>query len=556
MIDPIRQWFHHNLGQQRVAFGLLSVVIVSIILRISNLDQMVVWGDEIYSLLRIFGHRTTALHQLIAAGQPIDAAALQAFVHRDASSSITATVQALQVEDPHLVPLYFVLAQVWTSVFGDSITAIRSLSVVFSLLLWPAIYHLAIELFEPPAPRHHTINALPVKTKIAQWAVILVAVSPLQLLIAREARMYSLWNLTTVLSSWLLLRALRQRTNRSWGAFAIGLTLNFYSQFLALVSFGGYGLYVLLAHWRDRSAWRQFGLASFLSGLAFTPWLWVYATHVTVDNRDHEGWIGSSNLRLAIRNGFALIRRQFIDFNTTPSTNHRWAIGLTTMTILGIALLIHATVKLYRQRPQAALFILCLSLPLPLFFTDRWLQGLLPERYILPFYLGLTLVLAHWAGQSYQSYQSFPTRHQAQRYGWRTAMLALIVSVGMLSCMQHVTATTWWSKYFSNCNPAIATLINQTHHPLVISDGTGGVFFDHGLSNVLSVARLVKPTTQFQLGRETQPLSTIANGFSDRFVITPSAILRQQLQQTHPLKPLLSLENAYRGDKICLWRLE
>jgi hypothetical protein len=99
--------------------------------------------------------------------------------------------------------------------------------------------------------------------------------------------------------------------------------------------------------------------------------------------------------------------------------------------------------------------------------------------------------------------------------------------------------------------------VNQAANPLLISDGTGGKFFDHALSNVLSLSRAVKPGTQFQLTTELDPPMTIATGFSDRWVVTPSQLLRDRLQQQYPgkLQPLMELENPYRGSKVCLWRL-
>jgi uncharacterized membrane protein len=433
--------------------------------------------------------------------------------------------------------------------------------------LMPATYYLAFELFSAGTDGR---RALPVGMRrstdgdrgdrrtaprsaraphaIASWAMVLVASSPLHFLMAREVRLYSLWTLTTVLSSIFLLRALKQPSGERWGLFAIVLTLNFYSNFLAIITFAGYLIYVTVSHWRDRALVRQFGVASCVSLMAFAPWLGIFLTRRIVDNRDTEGVVGIMSGRLAIRNWFELLRRLVIDFNTTPGTSIGWAIGLTAMTGLLIGLLILGCRRLLQERGLPVwLFILTLTLPLPLCFFDRSLQGLLPSRYLLPSYIGLQLVLAYWLEQQTIA---------RSRVVW-SLIMATIVAVGVLSCGQAIAANQWWNKHFSNCNPAIARMVNQTPNPLIISDGTGGKFFDHGLSNILSLSRSVRPGTQFQLTTEIAAPMTIATGFSDRFVVTPSKILRDRLEQQYPgkLQPLLELENPYRGSPVCLWRL-
>jgi uncharacterized membrane protein len=543
-----------------------AIVMIGLILRFANLAQMVYWGDEAYSSLRIFGHTTTALQRAIAQSVPISATVLQSFQTLDPTSGLNATLKSIAIEDAHIAPLYFILARIWASCFGDSVASLRSLSAVFGALLMPAIYYLAFELFSPSTDGR---RSLPVGRRrstdgdrrtaprtahlphaIASWAMVLVASSPLHFLMAREVRLYSLWTLMTVVTSIFLLRALKQPTGERWGLFAIALTLTFYSNLLAMITFAGYLTYVIISQWHDRVMIRKFGVASCLSLMGFSPWMGIFLTRQIVDNRDSEGLVGIISPQLAIRNWFELLRRYLIDFNTTPSTSIGWAIGLTAMALLGVGLLVYGLRQLIQQRGRPVwLFIITLTLPLPLSFLDRSFQGLLPSRYLLPSYIGIQLILAYVLGHK-------TVARSPRSMAWPLIMVT-IVSAGILSCGQAIAAPVWWNKHFSNCNPAIARLVNQSPNPLVISDGTGGKFFDHALSNVLSISRLVKPETQFQITTETAPPIAIAAGFSDRFVVTPSPILRDRLDQQYPgkLQPVLELENPYRGSKVCLWRL-
>lgn len=84
-------------------------------------------------------------------------------------------------------PLYFVLLKLWIVAFGDSAFTLRSLSVVSSLALIPAVYALGARILS----RHAGL-----------LAAALVALSPLELYFAQEARMYMLTSLTAVLCLW------------------------------------------------------------------------------------------------------------------------------------------------------------------------------------------------------------------------------------------------------------------------------------------------------------------------------------------------------------------
>jgi uncharacterized membrane protein len=531
--------------------SLIFIILIAAgtVLRLSNLDVPVYWGDEVYSSIRIFGHTTAEIRDTIAQGQIVTAAILQNFQQSNADHSLLRTIASIHQEDRHIAPLYFLLARLWSNGFGDSIGVIRGFSATLGFLTLPAIYLLSLELFQEQRQSSQIFVE-----RIAKWAALMLAISPLQLLIAREARMYSLWELTTLLSSWLLLRALRRDRWGDWGWFAIALTMLFYSHFLALMIGLGYVAYVMVIHFRDRQILQRFGLAAVASGLSFAPWFWFFLTRSIVDNRDEEGTIGSTNLRLMIRNLFALVRRTFIDFNTTPATSKFWAIGLSLVSVIGLLLIVYAAWRLWRSQRRSFFFLTCLASPSLLCMMPQLMQGLLPERYVLPTYLAISLTLAHFCAATQRP--RFGRGHW-QAWQW-PIVISLIVTIGLMSCGQAVQAQQWWNKYFSNCNPAIAQIVNQSPRPLIIGDGTGGVFFDHGLSNLLALSHYLKPDVSLQIGLETQPIVAIANdGYSDRFVVTPSAILRDQLNQRFPnqLQPLLTLENPYRGSAVCLWKL-
>jgi mannosyltransferase len=84
-------------------------------------------------------------------------------------------------------PLYFILLKVWISALGDSVFALRAFSVLASIALIPVTYAVGAKLLSRPA---------------ALLGAAFVALSPLELYFAQEARMYMLTSLVAMLTLW------------------------------------------------------------------------------------------------------------------------------------------------------------------------------------------------------------------------------------------------------------------------------------------------------------------------------------------------------------------
>ena len=84
-------------------------------------------------------------------------------------------------------PLYFILLKLWISALGDSAFALRAFSVLASIALIPVTYAVGAKLLSRPA---------------ALLGAALVALSPLELYFAQEARMYMLTSLVAMLTLW------------------------------------------------------------------------------------------------------------------------------------------------------------------------------------------------------------------------------------------------------------------------------------------------------------------------------------------------------------------
>jgi uncharacterized membrane protein len=178
--------YQTKMMPQWLRFVLIIVIVLSIFFRLSNIDRKVYWHDEVFTSLVISGYTLAEVNQEIDNGAVINAQDLQKYQHSNPERGVIKTVSSLAIDEAQLPPLYFVMVKLWVNLFGNSITTIRSLSVILGLLILPGIYWLCLELFE--------------SSTVAWIAVALIAASPFQVLCGQEARMYSLHALNIVLS--------------------------------------------------------------------------------------------------------------------------------------------------------------------------------------------------------------------------------------------------------------------------------------------------------------------------------------------------------------------
>jgi uncharacterized membrane protein len=216
-------------------FFIIVVLLIGIFFRFANIDKKTYWIDETDTSLRISGNTNQEVIQEVFDGRTISVTELlQNYQQINPDKSSTDTFKSLS-EDVH-PPLYFMLGRFWVQLFGDSVTSVtatRSFSVFLSLLVFPCLYWLCLELFESP---------------LVGWMAILIAsVSPLHVLYAQEARMYSLWTVSILISSAALLRARRINTTVSWLVYSSTIALSFYTfLFSVFVSFS-HGVYCFIS---------------------------------------------------------------------------------------------------------------------------------------------------------------------------------------------------------------------------------------------------------------------------------------------------------------------
>ncbi|MEH2049527.1 glycosyltransferase family 39 protein [Nostoc sp.] len=238
----------------------IFILTLGIFFRFINLDKKIYWGDETFTSLRLSGYTTKEVNSQLFDGRIVTIEDIQKYQRTNSQKDFTDTIKGLALEEPQLPPLYFLIARFWVKLFGNSIAVTRSISALISLLIFPCTYWLCLELFG---------------SSLVGWiAMAIMAVSPFNVLYAQEARPYSLWAVTIVLSSASFLRTLRLKTKLSWLLYGITITLGLYTYLLTILVAIGNGLYVLIIErFRFTKAVIAYILASLLAILAFLPWI-------------------------------------------------------------------------------------------------------------------------------------------------------------------------------------------------------------------------------------------------------------------------------------------
>jgi mannosyltransferase len=164
--------------QRKISFEVIAlgfIILLCALLRFYHLGAASLWGDEIFSryYVDLFG-----LHYVLTEG-----------LSRETNP-----------------PTYYLLLRGWMSLFGDSETALRSLSAAISIVCVPVTYLLGRELGG--------------KSRGLAGA-LLVALCPASVYFAQETRVYALFMLASAMLLWAA--AVYQRNSRSLKARAFYL---------------------------------------------------------------------------------------------------------------------------------------------------------------------------------------------------------------------------------------------------------------------------------------------------------------------------------------------
>ncbi|NJL39297.1 MAG: hypothetical protein HC899_23000 [Leptolyngbyaceae cyanobacterium SM1_4_3] len=534
---------HRVFAPFKLRFWVILLLLLGVFFRCVNLDQKLYWGDEVATSLRSSGYSQEEVEQQIFNNQIIASQELQIYQFPTPEKTLIDTVKALSTHPEH-PPLYYLLVRIWTQFwtqwFGNSVAVFRSLSVVLSILTLPCLYWLCAELFELSLTR--------------SLILAIVAVSPLHVLYAQEAREYSLWILAIVLSGAALLRATRLQTQASWKVYAATVALGLYSHLLFIWVAIAQSLFVFVhENFRHSKTTTSYLRASLIGVLGFLPWVLVAIVNLSQLGKIVDAAIKETSPFYLFFVWSRSLNRVFLsaDFDASIdrwSALDRWFRNFFSdyfQVDLGFSQLILVVVtfaSLYFLGRHASrrtrLFLLTLigTTAIPLMLPDLILGGTQSTRirYLIPAYLGIQMAIA------YLFATQINTLKRLHKAIWQLGLAALILG-GIMGCLNDLPQQVTWNKdsktedYLS-----ISQVINQATDPLVISN-TSAI-------RVLTLSYQLDADTKLLL-LDSDQVPQIPTSFRQKFLFDPSDELLEQFEkQQIQTTPIVE-------SKIQLWRL-
>lgn len=494
-----------------------TVIVAGSVARLYDTERMVVWHDEVFSLLRSFGFEAEHVRAQVFAGQDLQPSDLLAYQRPDPALGLRDTLASLMTHPEHS-PLYFLAARLATPAFPSPLTGMRGTGALLGLLLVPAVFWLGRELFED--------------SKAAWIAAALAACSPMHLLYAQEARQYALWTVLAAAASASLLRALRKGNWRNWALYTCLVAVGLYSHLLFGLVLAAHAAYLVLCarcyNQHLLARFRGWGASIAAAALLFSPWIAVLLTQ-THRVEQVTAWMERPVPveRLLDSWGTSLVRT-FADFPTAGP-----------LLLLGLLPLAWALWHFCARAPWTARLFLCL---LFLAFASAVLvpdliQGgsrSLHPRYLLPAFVAVELAVAYVLATGWEA------SSRATRFALRSALF-LLLGVGIWSSGLILRADTWWSKNFSARNREVAELVNSTERPLLVVNDSGV-----GLGEAISLARYLADRVVIR-GEPRNGGGVPIAGFSDVFLVTPSAEQRAALAADYVLVPVIGTWQWFRA---------
>ena len=484
------------------AFSLLS----GLGLRFTRIDAHVFWHDEVHTVLRAFGNTTREFTEAVFDGKVHTIDELRQYQKPDPQKDMGDTLRSLASHPEH-GPLYYFLVRLFAPFSDPPISGARYLAAFISLLLFPAIFLLAKELF-------------PSNKSAPLIAVCIAALSPIHILYAREARQYSLYEVILVFSTYQFLKTCR--TGNGWILYGVTLILGLYSHLMFGVLILTHACFLLLDA-ESRRHWKNFIKSVVVTLVFFSPWLWVVLNNIS-DVKNYTGWMKYASPVPVLLAGWAEHLHHIL-FDLP---------GLTALQWFSVPLVIFCFYYAMRNSGRKAAFLLSMIIGfnvLPLMIPDLVSGGQrsMGARYVLPATIALQLCVVFFLSRMMEKQGSF-------KWLAGSVLMVLLFGTGLFG-YRYLNTDTWWNRYCSMNNPLAARLINSGENPLVAADPT-----PTNPGEILSISYLVKPETLFLTipwGGTAQP----ADGHSI-FLLNPSWELQVQLKDKYGLSPVAEVKDA------------
>lgn len=270
-------------------------------------------------------------------------------------------------------PLYYWMLKIWQGIFGGGEIAIRSLSMVMMMVAIVFVYMLVRRAFG---------------VRIGAWVAALLALSPMLIRYAEEARMYGMAIMIVAAATYVLVDATSRPSRKKWVIYGVLVALGMWTHYYTVIMW--------ITHW----VWRYLavrGKNAKATTKAFwtKEWLWSHALAVGL----FLPWLPFMIRQMAnVQGGGFWIRPITVStpFNFMTNMllyreNNETQSWLAVLVLILIALTVIVTVLANRRLrgEQRAILQLCMTmavvpLVLLLLLSLPPLRPSFVDRYLLP----------------------------------------------------------------------------------------------------------------------------------------------------------------------------
>ncbi|WP_144051381.1 glycosyltransferase family 39 protein [Geminocystis herdmanii] len=485
----------------------LKIVIIIVILwgvffRVTNIDKKIYWEDEVYTSLRVAGYKSYQISDKLFHGNIITNQDVLHFQILQPETTFNDTWQTLKTAPEH-PPLYYILLRFWQDIFGSSITINRSLSIVFSLLCFPAIYWLALELFKD--------------NFFGLIAVALISISPMQILYAQEARQYSLFTLTIILSSLFFLKAVKSNKIYDWLLYSFALTLVFYTSLLSVFLPIINTIYIYSIKVKNNFNIKlNFWKYTILSIIFFSPWIFIVLFNLTLlKNRTKWMYIDKSIFSLVYA-CFFNFTKLFV-FSRVKEIN--WI--LTLIIIIFIIYCLYYLIKNTDKNIWLHCLLFAIIPTIALLLSDIIFGSIRSNlsRYLFPAYVSIYLTITY----------TFGTKIKLNSKIW-SIIFCLFITIQLIY-NSHLSSSEYsWNKeqHQSVLNLQIANIINDNQNSLVITQ----IDKSYRIAHFISLSYQLKPETKSLFLPEDTELKYYPE-FPHIYLLNPSPFLMNKVKTVY-----------------------
>jgi len=311
-----------------------AILILALLVRLLGIASRPIWYDEAFSIL---------------------------FSEKGLSAMLYGTLAPTGIGSADIHPLgYYTILWLWMKLFGESLVAVRLLSVIIRLVSVYLIYRIGLEFLGD--------------TNTALLGALFAALAPFQIHYSQEIRMYALMTMGLLVATYAYQRGSKTGKWSWWLVFSVSAALAQYTHHLAAFYLIAVALLPVLQ--KDWKTFSRLTIAAFGALILYAPWAIQLPAQFTKVKNSY--WVERPDLSKF----FTLV---LVYITNTPLPSMLIAAALF-MALIIVTIGIVQTIKTTRTSSSLNglwLFYLAFVPPLLLFLFSQW-RPVYIERALLP----------------------------------------------------------------------------------------------------------------------------------------------------------------------------